>query len=367
MPSDSGGVPPSPWLATPARRRWAMILPFLVAAAVVFAAEGALRVLENTNTYARPVRYRLIHMDEKRDAFLHRFDRAAPGRRVLILGSSNGDTNLDPTTLALGLERATGQRHVAFNGAMFGARLRDNLFFLEWYHRHWPFHEVVFSIEPGVLRPGHLEGLAERLDAPAIENWLRDNTMLYAVRGQLRPYRTADNERTMAWDAVCTDNGWNRTIVWRSPVPHDQQVRDVMAGFREWRLDPALLEEIAAWCRERGIAVSWVIVPWRPDAQAALPPGWTMPEVAALARDLAQRHGQRVVDLSEARFPIDDFWDPAHFTGPGAMKCTALLADRLGRLVTSGVASHREPPTDIGDEWIPTWRLRSALAVTKTP
>ncbi len=335
---------------------WAAFAPFILGLAVPLAAEVTLRALDGARILARPVKTGLIYMDEKREAFLHAFLPGAKGRGVLILGSSCADTNLDPTLIDQELLRHTGREYDTFNGALYGTRVSDNRFLLEWYRRHWRYDTLIINIEPGILRPGRMPKVQETLGTYGIDLWLRDHSALFRYRDQVRRWRREDNEATVLFDAETTAAGWNRTLVMPLATPIDEQLTGTIAPFRHWHIDPAGLEDIARWCRQHGIDVIWTIMPYKPAVQEAFEGEWAFPNIARMVRGIASRHGQRFADFSALRFPEEDFFDPTHLNGRGALKMSAIAGDRIGRMLKEDLREHVEPAADVGDEAMPARR-----------
>ncbi len=346
----------SPSSTSSSRRILSAFAPFLLALAVPVAAEVVLRALDGARLFARPVKTGLIYMDEKREAFLHSFLPSAKGRGVLILGSSCADTNLDPTLIDQELLRHTGKEHSTFNAALYGTRLSDNRFFLDWYRRHWKFETVIINIEPGILRPGRMPKIQETLGTYGVDMWLRDHSALFRYRDQLRRWKAEDNEATIVFDAETTAAGWNRTLVMPLSSPIDEQLSGTIAPFREWDIDPALLEDIAKWCQERDVDVVWTMMPYKPSVQEAFEGEWRFDNIASIVRGIASRHGQRFADFTALKFPDEDFFDPTHLNARGALKMSSIAGDRIGRMLRDDLRYYAEPAADVGDDAMPVRR-----------
>lgn len=349
------------------RRLWAAFAPFILGLAVPIAAEITLRALDGARVFARPVKTGLIYMDEKREAFLHGFLPRARGSGVLILGSSCADTNLDPTLIDQEFLRHTGRDFDTFNGALYGTRLSDNRFFLDWYRRHWEFKTLVITVEPGILRPGRMPKIQETLGTYGIDMWLRDHSYLFRYRDQLRRWKQADNETTILFDAETTAAGWNRTLVMPLSTPIDEQLTGTIEPFRQWKIDPTLLRDIAGWCRDHQVDVVWTIMPYKPSVQDAFEGEWRFENIAALIRGIALDHGQRFADFSALRFPEEDFFDPTHLNARGALKMSNLFGDRVGRMLKDGLDVWVEPQADVGDEAMPLRRGNQVFAGAPAP
>jgi hypothetical protein len=323
---------------------------------VVIAAEVSLRALDGARVFRRPIKTGLIYMDAKRDAFEHAFLPSAKNPGILILGSSVADTNLDPTILADNIKTATGKEYDIFNGALYGTRLSDNAFFLDWYYKKWKFEKVIFNVDPGVLRPGRMPFLQEKLDTYWIDLWLRDHSALFRYRDQLAWYKPEDNEATVNFDAETTSQGWNRTLVMPLAVPVEEQIVNTVAPFDMWEIETDKLNEIAQWCVDHDVEMIWTVMPYREDVQQAFKGKWSFENVAAITRTVAEAHGQKFVDVSALTFPKEDFFDPGHFNSRGALKMSNIMGNRLGELLKNGESAFVEPARRVGDESLPQRR-----------
>lgn len=323
-----------------------MFAPFAIGLALVALAECVLRVLDGTKLFATPARYGVIYADAKRDAFLHAFlpkvkeNPSRPG--MLILGSSTADTNLDPSTMRAELAAAGAGDHAIFNGGMYAVRLDDARFLQQWYRKRWKYSELVIGIEPGILRPGRLPNMQETMGANSLEQWLRDHSMLYALRGQLRAWKP--DEPTVLFDAEVTAEGWNRTLVWTNPQSPEQQVRGATAHMNEWKIDWSLARQMAAAAQREGVQVTWLLMPYRDDMMRGLPAEWSFDRIARDTRALAAEHGQRYLDFSAVRLPDSEFFDPTHYNARGAKAMSALVGRRLGEMIAQRRMTHVEPP-----------------------
>lgn len=338
------------------RRYLSGLSVFLWGFLVVAAAEITLRALDGARVFRRPVKTGLIYMDEKREAFQNAFLPKVSHPGILILGSSVADTNIDPTVLADAIRRESGKDYDIFNGALYGTRLSDNAFFLDWYHKQWKFEKVIFNVDPGVLRPGRMPFMQEKLDTYAVDIWLRDHSALFRYRDQLAWYKPQDNEATVKFDAETTSQGWNRTLVMPLEKPIDEQGVNTVAPFEEWDINKDELNEIAQWCIEHDVEMIWTVMPYREDVQRAFKGKWSFENVAAITRSVAEAHGQKFIDVSALTFPMHDFFDPGHFNSRGALKMSNILGGRVGELLVSGEAAFVEPARVVGDESLPARR-----------
>lgn len=320
---------------------------------VVVVAEISLRALDGARIFRRPLKTGLIYMDEKREAFQHAFLPSAKNPGILILGSSVADTNLAPAIVAERIHDVTGQQYDIFNGALYGTRLSDNAFFMKWYHKQWKFEKVIFNVDPGVLRPGRMPLLQEKLDAYAVDLWLRDHSALFRYRDQLHWYKPEDNEATVLFDAETTKDGWNRTLVMPLTTNIDEQVPSLIAPFHGWDIETDALNDIAQWCVDNDVELIWTMMPYRDDAQKAFTDKWSFENIAKITRGIAEAHGQRFIDVSALTFPREEFFDPGHFNSLGALKMSNIMGQRVGELLKSGETAHVEPARLVGDESLP--------------
>jgi hypothetical protein len=344
------------------RQRIAAFQFLYIGLAVFAAGEAALRGLDGALAFERPVNYGTLYMDVCRDTFRNHFLPQATFPGLLVAGSSNSDTNVDAVQLESAYANVLGERVSAYNGSMYGARVDDVRFLLDWYWKQWKFKRLVINVEPGVLRPGRVTGMQEGLSRPAIEQWMVDNLRIFRHRARLH-WIDPDDEDTparlradnlTAFDAEATMRGWERTLVMPRTMRDFEDLTDsLVTPMLEWTPDFPKVEEMARWAKERSLETTFIVPPMHPLFVGALPREWSMDTVAARTRAIAEQYGHRFLDLRALEFPNEDFSDPTHLNSRGAIKFSRVLSWRLAEMEKSGTRTLVEPATFLDDTHFP--------------
>lgn len=319
---------------------------YLTIALVVLAGEWGWRQVLALHLSEPPVLYSIRHMDDKRLVFEEHFlPMDEPGTRFLVLGSSIAQTNIDPGKVRRELEAATGEPWSGFNGALFGIRYEDMLFFANWYHDRWEFDHLVVLLEPWSVRAGRMPNLQERLRKPAIERWLMHNSALFAIRNQFVPYDHNEGPEARGIFALdhsgSTIRGFVRTLYKHAVAPenHESNAREQAGTMLDSRHDPPvpfepttdLVIALREWAAGRGITVWWVIPPYRPILEQYLPEQYQYEAWREYAGEVAAPPGNHLIDMKHLegheRLTGDAFWDGTHMAPHGA----AFFSGRLGR------------------------------------
>lgn len=347
------------------RQRLAAFSFLYIGLAVFAAGELALRGLDGGLAFERPVNYGTLYMDVCRDTFRNHFRPQATFPGLLVVGSSSSDTNVDALQIETAFANVTGERVSAYNGSMYGARVEDVRFLLDWYWEQWKFKRLVINVEPGVLRPGRVSGMQEGLRRPAIEQWMVDHLRIFRHRARLHWVDPDDpdtpgklySDYLTAFDAEATMRGWERTLVMPRTMRDFEDLADGLTGpMNEWQLDFAKIEEMALWAKERELDVTFIVPPTHPLFVGALPPSWSMEAIASRTAAIAKEHGHRFIDLRALQFPNEDFSDPTHLNSRGAIKFSAVLSRRLAEMDRDGTRTVIEPSAFLDDTHFPAER-----------
>ena len=277
---------------------------------------------------------------------------------VVMLGSSRVLFGFDASRLEGDLGRAVGGPAVVYNFGLTGAGPLAELLTLR--------RLLARGVRPDLLLVEVLPALlSERCDEkerfPALRLWRDDLPLLerygarrradwwmaqpvpwyehrFAILSRLLPQLLPDALR-QDWAWCCDDAGWVRSD--SQPTPTQRQAAEeharqeyayLLADFRPGEPACRALREVLDVCRRENVPAALVLMPEATTFRAMYSPQ-SRARTDALLADLGRDCGVRVIDAREW-VADDDFWDPHHLRGPGAVTFT----ERLGRLLEAGPA-----------------------------
>jgi hypothetical protein len=138
--------------------------------------------------------------------------------------------------------------------------------------------------------------------------------------------------------ATCVDDrGWcDAPADWAAPGLTADAARQMITGnhsnMHEEHIpaNTAVLEQLLAMLRERGIDVVFVVMPVSPAYQAAMHPD-TWERQQDIVQSLARKYGARSLNFEhESRLTDDDFNDVNHLNARGAVRFSGFLDAALG-------------------------------------
>jgi hypothetical protein len=138
--------------------------------------------------------------------------------------------------------------------------------------------------------------------------------------------------------ATCVDDrGWcDAPTEWAAPGLTDDAARQMITGnhsnmhAEHIPANTAVLEQLLAMLRARGIDVVFVVMPTSPAYESAMHPA-TWERAKGIVQDLARKYGARVLSFEgEPRLTEADFNDVNHLNAKGAVRFSEFLNAALG-------------------------------------